>query len=304
MQKYMIVARAVIASLVLSSAGGLQAQNHQTALMVVAHGSHDPSWNRRVSESVERINWPGPKAVAFLTTSSASDSMAAIAARLDQPGIARIEVVPLLVSSFSGHYEEIRYYVGARKDLPSEEGEGHGEHEAMVPLKTKAPLGLTRAMDGHPLVTRILADQLRPYATNASAQSVVLVAHGPNEDSENERWLGHLGDHAERLRKEFGFARVDAATLRDDAPKAVREAATEKLRSMVLDASAKSQVLVLPVLVSVGHVQDEIKKRLAGLNCEVLQGGIANHPLAAEWIREQALAGSQSGETANATVRK
>ncbi len=277
----------------------------QTALMVVAHGSRDAGWNKRVIETVEKMDWAGPKGVAFLTSQSAEHELKQVAAQLDQPGVKQIVVVPLLISSFSGHYEEIRYYAGQRKDLPHEADE-ESNHEQAAPLKTKSPLLLTTAMDGHQLISQILADEIKPFVKEAGKQSVVLVAHGPNEDGENERWLTHLRAHALRLKEQFGFRRVEVATLRDDAPQAIRDAATEQLRSAVRTASADSQVLVLPVLISVGHVQKEIQKRLDGLEFTMIEGGLADHPLAAEWVRAQAtqMCATEAKKATTASLRK
>jgi sirohydrochlorin cobaltochelatase len=277
----------------------------QTALMVVAHGSRDAGWNNRVIQTVEKLDWAGPKAVAFLTSQSPEHELKQVAAQLDQPGIKQIVVVPLLVSSFSGHYEEIRYYAGQRKELPHE-AEEESDHEQAAPLKTKSPLLLTVAMDGHQFISRILADEIKPFVKEAGMQSVVLVAHGPNEDSENERWLTHLRAHAERIKEQFGFRRVEVATLRDDAPKPIRDAATERLRATVRAASAESRVLVLPVLISVGHIQKEIQKRLDGLEFTMVEGGLANHPLAAEWVRTQAaqMCATEAKPATTASLRK
>jgi sirohydrochlorin ferrochelatase len=277
------------ASLVVAASTAAAADNSTTALMVVAHGSRSTDWNNRVIQTVEKLDWSGPKAVAFLTSSSPEHKLEQVAAQLDQSGVIRIVVVPLLVSSFSGHYEEIRYYVGQRKDLPHDGGEADAEHATAEPLKTEAPLFLTAAMDGHPLVSRILADDLKPFIKNAGKQSVVLVAHGPNEDGENEQWLKHLNAHAQRLKEQFGLRRVEVVTLRDDAPKPIRDAATAQLHAAVEKAKDDSQVLVLPVLISVGHIQKEIQMRLEGLEFTMVEGGLANHPLAAEWVRQQAV---------------
>jgi sirohydrochlorin ferrochelatase len=276
------------ASLALAANTAVAANNSGTALMVVAHGSRSTNWNNLVIQTVEKVHWAGPKGVAFLTSPSPEHKLEQVATQLDQSGVKQIVVVPLLVSSFSGHYEEIRYYIGQRKDLPHDGEENDAEHTTAGPLKTKSPLLLTAAMDGHPLVTRILADDLKPFIKDAGQQSVVLVAHGPNEDGDNEQWLKHLNAHAQRLKEQFRLRRVEAVTLRDDAPKPIRDAATAQLRATVERTMRDSQVLVLPVLISVGHIQREIQKCLEGLEFTMLEGGLAKHPLAAEWVRQQA----------------
>lgn len=293
------------ACLAILTATTIAADEPSTALMVVAHGSREADWNQRVIQTVEKIDWSGPKDVAFLTSRSPEHEVANVAARLDHAEVKQIVVVPLLISSFSGHYEEIRYYVGQRKDLPADSKEESGQAHP-PPLKTKSRLLLTTGMDGHPVISQIMADELRPFVKDPANQSVILVAHGPNEDSENERWLGHLRTHARRLQEQHGFRRVEAVTLRDDAPKEIRDAATEQLLAAVKAAGADSQVLLLPVLISVGHVQKQIQKRLDGLEFIMIQGGLADHPLAAEWVRLQAVQAisTQPHQTSTASLQK
>lgn len=250
------------------------------ALLVVAHGSSTGAWNDQVVRVVNQVDWSGPKAVAFLTPRSPAESLANAAARLDQTGVDRIVIVPLMVSSFSEHHEELRYYAKQRNTAP---GHVHGEA-----LNTRAGLTLTRAMDDAPLLARILADQAKSVSTDPGAESVVLVAHGPNGDADNAQWLGCLKSQAERLQQSLGFRRVEFITLRDDAPNAIRDAATAELREKVRLASMDTKVLVVPVLISVGHAQAGIGKRLEGLSFTMCAGGVSSHPLAAEWIRQQA----------------
>lgn len=258
------------------------ADGAQDALLIVAHGARQPEWNQRIFRLAEQVQWPGPVGVAFLMEAGPEHRLDTVAARLDAAGIERIIVLPLLVSSHSGHYEELRYYVGQRAEPP--------HHAHYQPLRTRAILVLAPAMDDHPILTRILADQVRAVSTNPASETLVLVAHGPNEDEENRIWLEHLGRHAERLQQQFRFRRIEVTTLRDDAPAPIRDAATEQLREIVRRAAEDSRVLVVPVLISVGHIQKQIQERLKGLVFTMSETGLAEHPLAAEWIQEQASA--------------
>lgn len=254
--------------------------NASDALLVVAHGAKNPEWNEKVVRLARQVEWPGPTGVAFLMNAAAEHELGTVAARLDQPGIDRIVVVPLFVSSHSEHYEEIRYYAGQRPDAP--------EHAHHSPLRTRARLVLAPGMDDHVLITQILLEQLRRLSKDPAGESVILVGHGPNSDEWNRLWLEALDRHASRIKKDFAVKRVLAVTLRDDAPKPVRDAASAQLRETVGRAAADSRVLVLPVLISVGHIQRQIRERLEGLDYEMNETGLADSPLAADWIRQQA----------------
>jgi sirohydrochlorin cobaltochelatase len=251
------------------------------ALLVIAHGARAEGWNERVIQMMEKVDWAGPKGVAFLTPRTPNQDLVKVAERLDKAGAKRIVIVPLLVSSFSDHYEEIRYYGRDRKDAPD-----HFTHE---PLATRAQIVVTPAMDSDRLLGRILADQIHSVSKDPKNESVMLVAHGPNDDADNEKWLACLKVQAAYLQWARGFRRVDAATIRDDAPKPVKDAAVAVLRERVKSYGADSKVLIQPVLISTGHVQAEIAALLKGMDFTMSTSGVAAHSLTPEWIRQQAV---------------
>jgi hypothetical protein len=83
-----------------------------------------------------------------------------------------------------------------------------------------------------------------------------------------------------------GYAAVDALSLRDDAPAPVRDAATEALRAAVkAHRDAGRDVLVVPILLSFGGIEEKLKSRLAGLEYRMPSQGIAPDARLVEWVR-------------------
>lgn len=148
-------------------------------------------------------------------------------------------------------------------------------------------------MDSDRLVGRILAGQVKAASKDPKNESVILVAHGPNDEGDNDKWLPCLKVQAAYLQA-IGFRRVDAATIRDDAPKPVKDAAVASLRERVKSYGTYSRVLIQPVLISVGHVQQEVAKLLDGLDFTIAASGVSTHPLAPEWILQQATTALQT----------
>src|SRR3972149_1405907 len=73
------------------------------------------------------------------------------------------------------------------------------------------------------------------------------------------------GPLAARIRGAGSFASVDYLTLRDDAPKPVRDEATAELRGIVQRHSEQGRrVLVVPLLVSFGGIDRGLRERLQG----------------------------------------
>ena len=279
----MKICRAVL--LAICGIAGIHAQTASDALLVVAHGAPVGGWNDRVLRMMDKGEWPGPKGVGFIMPRPSDETLTKVAARLDQPGVKRIIIVPLLISSYSNHYDEIRYYAGELKHAHAHEGLTLGQ-----PLKTKAPMVVTSAMDSDPLVSRILADPLRLVSKDPKNETLILLTHGPNEEENHAKWTASMKVHGAYLGKTFGFKRVEYATLRDDAPKPVKDAAIAHLRELVKRSSADSTVVIQPVLISVGRVQAEIAELLKGYQYQMSQSGISDHPLVVQWIRQQAAA--------------
>jgi hypothetical protein len=97
-----------------STASSLHAQaaapdEARTGTLIVAHGG-GPDWNRQVEALAAEVKLTGPVGVSFLMGAGAkSHRFQDVARDLERRGARRIIVVPLLVSSHSGHYEQIRY---------------------------------------------------------------------------------------------------------------------------------------------------------------------------------------------------
>ena len=80
--------------------------------VVIAHGG-DSLWNARVIDAAKAANTGGPVEVSFLMGPGAATARFQDAvARLEAKSVDEIVVVPMLVSSHSGHYDQIRYLAG------------------------------------------------------------------------------------------------------------------------------------------------------------------------------------------------
>ena len=108
----------LFSTLLLSPVGStlVAAADEPLGVLVVAHGS-TPAWNATVEDSVAIIRQHTPSQVAYLmgannrTPQEAYDDLVAA-------GVQRVVIVPLLVSSHSSHYEQIRFIGRLRDDYP------------------------------------------------------------------------------------------------------------------------------------------------------------------------------------------
>ena len=95
------------------------AADEPLGVLVVAHGS-TAEWNANVEAAVTIIRQHTPSTAAYLmgkenrTPQAAYDELVAA-------GVHRIVIVPLLVSSYSSHYEQVRFLGHLRDDYPGSE---------------------------------------------------------------------------------------------------------------------------------------------------------------------------------------
>src|SRR5688500_11686790 len=80
--------------------------------VIIAHGA-DSLWNAQVADVAKQVRTGGPVEVSYLMGAGASKARFQDAVRrLEAQGVSEIVVVPMLVSSHSGHYDQIRYLAG------------------------------------------------------------------------------------------------------------------------------------------------------------------------------------------------
>ncbi len=259
MARRLRVLSAALAFMVLPGAAALHAQTAtksaapsapRVGTILVAHGASE-AWNRPVLELADsvRTDGSGPVEVAFLMGQAApshklSDAMQKLAAE----GVSEIVVVPILVSSSSEHYSQIRAMAGVSDSSAPDAAAQHsmagmksmstaqhsmaGMHDMSMakPAAVHVPVVVTPALDGAPAVAEVLADRARALAEDPSGQALFIIAHGPNSAERYAGWMQTLRPLADTVRAHTGFRDVKIGLVRDDAPDEVRAEAVKRVR--------------------------------------------------------------------------
>jgi hypothetical protein len=148
---------------------------------------------------------------------------------------------------------------------------------------------MTPALNAHRVVGDILSTRAAAISRDAARESVIIVAHGPVPEEDNRRWLADMKVSADRVRAAASFRTVDYLTVRDDAPAAIRDAATAELRALVQQRIGEgSRVLVVPQLLSFGGIEQGIRKRLEGLDYAMAEQGLVPDDRLVQWVLEMA----------------
>jgi sirohydrochlorin ferrochelatase len=278
----------------LAIVAAAQQQTPSAGVLLLAHGGKK-NWNDEVSKLAAQVDQSIPVEVAFgmATRQNIQDAID----RLVQRGAGRIVAVPLFVSSHSSVITATQYLLGLRSEAPPElaryarMNHNPGRHsdgaspDAATPVRSRVPIRMTAALDRHPLVAEILLSRAQDLSRSPGQEVVVVVAHGPVSDAENAKWLSDMGALVERMRQASAFRRIEYLTVRDDAPEPIRSQAAAELRAVVGRAAQQGhRVLVVPLLIAYGGIEDGIRKRLEGLPYEMSSQGLLPDHRLVRWV--------------------
>lgn len=264
----------------------LKAQAGSVGTILIAHGA-GPEWNQQVETIVRLARTGGPIEVSYLMgPGAAAHRFQDAVSRLVQKGAKEIVIVPLLVSSHSGHYEQIRYLAG-ETDSISETMLHHLHMSGITRPEVEVPLRLAKAIDDSPDIARVLAERALALTSAPAEQALFLVGHGPNSAEDNAEWMKNLRPIADSLRSLTPFRDVKIGLVRDDAPPEVRAEAVRGVREMIelQHELTGKPVVVVPILISTGSVsREKIPADLAGLPIVYSGEALLPHPGLARWV--------------------
>lgn len=288
----------VFAFATLALLGGCAAQPTRTAqaehdfgVLVMAHGG-GAEWNREVAAALAPIGHDYPLEIAFGMADAASlqDGVR----KLEEQGVERIGVVRLFVSGDSW-YERTEQILGIRPGAPAKpsvvEHVAHGEHAghsmAFWKLETNASFAVSKqGLADAPEMGAVLAERVRDLSRDPAHEDVLILAHGPGDDAENQRWLEQIDARAEVLRSTLPVRRVQVETLREDWPDK-RQAAEVRIRDFVERADREGgRAIVIPFRVQGFGPYTEVLK---GLDYVSDGRGLVPSPQLEQWVRRQAI---------------
>jgi len=265
----------------------------RTGILVMAHGGSE-AWNREVEATVAPLRADYEVEIAYGMARASTIGQAV--ERLEKKGVRRTAVVRMFISgdSFLKPTEQI---LGLR-DIPEKKmqagshmgshmGGGGGHH--MEPVRRIASQGSfmlsKEGVGDSPLVDEILLDRVKALSSDPTKESVLILAHGPGDEAENERWLADMRLRVQGLHKLGKFRHIQCETLREDWPER-RINAERRIRAYV-EAGNRSggRVIVVPFRVS-GF--GPYKELLDGLTYTSDGRGFCPHPKMTQWIKQTA----------------
>lgn len=283
------------------------ATSRRQGVLVMAHGGL-PEWDAGVLEILSPLQqrYTLETALGMADAVSLQDAVS----RLEQRGATDIVVVRLFISGESW-FERTEQILGMRPGAPQRphddaahgHGDGHSQHsthtgnqhshqqsdapshsmEFWVIDSTSRFLMSTEGLADAAEMVQVLRDRVLHLSETPSREDVLILAHGPEDDAENARWLEAIDERAAVLRDE-GFHSVRVATLREDWPDK-REQAEQDIRTFVAESAAAGRTaIVVPYRV---HGFGPYSRVLDGLDYVADGRGLVPHPAVTDWIERQ-----------------
>jgi hypothetical protein len=130
----------------------------------------------------------------------------------------------------------------------------------------------------------VLVERVRALSRDPQRESILILSHGPEDDSENERWLALIDARAGDVRRTAPFRRVRVETLREDWPEK-RAASEARIRAFVEQAGRDGgRAIVIPYRVAGFGPYAQVLDALS----YVSDGkGLLPSLAVAQWVRRQ-----------------
>ena len=321
----------LLSSLSISICIAEEENEGKIGILVIAHGSPNEDWCAPVRDTVAEVDLPYPAELGFLEFVP-NETINNAVEKLDDAGVTKIIAVPLFVSSHSSHIQEIEYVLGLRETLPQTservniegavvnrsivtKGGGYvisrvpietaeigcgktmqaiSNEEELIPVETDAEIMLTKAVDDHPLVGYLLADRIAELSEDPGNETVVIVAHGTENEEDFIAWSNNLNGLSEETRKilrwwmepsikvvdvKYAFIHLNE-TLHPD----------QTVRAVVEEASIETDAIVVPLMVSEGYFTGRhIPQLLENLTYAYNGKALTPHPNVATWIETRVI---------------
>ena len=263
-------------------------QRDDLGVLVMAHGGSQ-QWNKEVLAAIEPLKTEHNIEVAFGMADAASLQQGV--EKLESRGARRIGVVRLFISGES-FLERTEQILGLSPGAPQraaaqQEHEGHaagGHSMAFWRIDSQSAFAVSRqGLVEAPEMANVLVERARTLSKEPQREDVLILAHGPGDDAENERWLAHLEARAEPVRRALPFRTVRVETLREDWPEKRKEA-EQRIRSYVENAAKNGRAIVIPFRVQGFGPYAEV---LQGLDYTSDGRGLVPDAGVTQWIEHQ-----------------
>ena len=245
-------------------------------VLILAHGVNGPG-DQILYESMKSLGQQYSTSIAYGMSMMTSSHIFCALQEIQQKGIERIYVVPLSECPYNTLIRQWRYAFDLEENY---------SYADIAQIKSDNVKFLAPINDHH-FAREIVYDFAMQISTNPAEETVILVAHGPIDPSDNSKQLRLMTNILEHVQRKGRFYDVIPFSLQDDASPQVRADNVKRLRETIeVNTVNNRRILIVTNLMSSDVIQAKVERDLAGLTYIFNSNGLVEHPYFVDWISE------------------
>ena len=131
----------------------------------------------------------------------------------------------------------------------------------------------------------VVTTRIRALSSDPENEVVAVIAHGPGDDAENQRWIEKITQRTRNVHEQLGLRDIRVFSLREDWPER-RTAAEREIRNYIAQANSQGLTpIVIPFRVQGFGPYERV---LSELDYRADRLGLLPHSNVGLWIARQA----------------
>ena len=250
--------------------------NQETGALLLAHG-YGEEGDLAFHNSMTDISSQHITTLSLGMSMMTSKHIECALSEIRQNGAKKIYIVPISSTPHNTLVQQWEYIFGLRND--------HA-YTKVKSVITDDVVFLDPISD-HRIAKKIVLDYAQEISVDPMNEIVVIIAHGPVGETDNELQLELMENLAAYVNDQGNFNAVRPFTLQDDAPKEIRDRNVKQIKEFIENATLDGKkVLMVSNLMSGKGIQRKINEDFSGLDYKFNSKGFLTHPLFKEWILE------------------
>ena len=250
--------------------------NQETGALLLAHG-YGEEGDLAFHNSMTDISSQHITTLSLGMSMMTSKHIECALSEIRQNGAKKIYIVPISSTPHNTLIQQWEYIFGLRND--------HA-YTKVKSVITDDVVFLDPISD-HRIAKKIVLDYAQEISVDPKNEIVVIIAHGPVGETDNELQLELMENLAAYVHDQGNFNAVRPFTLQDDAPKEIRDRNVKQIKEFIENATLDGKkVLMVSNLMSGKGIQRKINEDFSGLDYKFNSKGFLTHPLFKEWILE------------------
>ena len=250
--------------------------NQETGALLLAHG-YGEEGDLAFHNSMTDISSLHITTLSLGMSMMTSKHIECALSEIRQNGAKKIYIVPISSTPHNTLIQQWEYIFGLRNDYA---------YTKVKSVTTDDVIFLDPISD-HRIAKKIVLDYAQEISVDPKNEIVVIIAHGPVGETDNELQLELMENLAAYVHDQGNFNAVRPFTLQDDAPKEIRDRNVKQIKEFIENATLDGKkVLMVSNLMSGKGIQRKINEDFSGLDYKFNSKGFLTHPLFKDWILE------------------